>query len=97
MGVTKKKSSLPDARNLTKRIATDMAKMVNDLTKLRKMTEEIKTKLDTTLDDKAADRMYDFYTDVASLEQNIEDAHYRFKAMYEELGGTDIIPAPCDG
>ena len=40
MGVTKKKSSLPDARNLTKRIATDMAKMVNDLTKLRKMTEE---------------------------------------------------------
>lgn len=98
MSSTKKKSSsLAEARGLTKKISTNMAKMVDDLTKLRKATEVIKTNLDAAGDEKAADRMYDFYTDVASLEQNIEDAHYRFKAMYEELGGTDIIPDPCDG
>lgn len=96
MGNTKKTaSSLSEAKKLTKKISISMAKMVDDLTKLRKATETIKTNLDATGDEKAADRMYDFYTEVAHLEADIEDAHYSFKEMYEYLGGTDVIPDPA--
>ena len=98
MSNTKKTAaSLSDAKKLTKKISISMAKMVDDLTKLRKATEAIKTNLDATGDEKAADRMYDFYNEVAHLESDIEDAHYSFKEMYEELGGTDVIPDPIDG
>ena len=98
MGNTKKTaSSLSEAKKLTKKISISMAKMVDDLTKLRKATEAIKTNLDATRDEKAADRMYDFYNEVAHLESDIEDAHHSFKEMYEELGGTDVIPDPIDG
>lgn len=90
----KNTSSLPDARKLTKRLATSMAKVVDDLTKLRKLSEEIKNKLDNTSDTEMADSMYIFYNRVAHLEQEIEEAHYDFKQMYEELGGTDTIPDP---
>lgn len=96
MNNTKKTAaSLSDAKKLTKKISISMGKMVDDLTKLRKATEAIKTNLDATGDEKAADRMYDFYTEVAHLEADIEDAHYSFKEMYEELGGTDVIPDPA--
>ena len=96
MSNTKKTAaSLSDAKKLTKKISISMAKMVDDLTKLRKATEAIKTNLDATGDEKAADRMYDFYNEVAHLEADIEDAHYSFKEMYEELGGTDVIPDPA--
>ena len=98
MGVTKNKaSSLSEAKKLTKKISIAMAEMVNDLTKLRKATEAIKTNLDATSDEKAADRMYDFYNEVSHLESDIEEAHYSFKSMYEELGGTDVIPDPDMG
>lgn len=98
MGSTKKKSSsLVEARRLTKKISTNMAKMVNDLTELRKVTEELKSALGSTLDEDVADRMYAFYVEVADLEENLDETYYDFKHMYEELGGTDVIPDPCDG
>lgn len=97
MGNTKKTASLSDARNLTKRVATNMAKMVNDLTELRKVTEELKNTFDSTLDEDVADRMYAFYVEVSDLEEHLDETYYDFKHMYEELGGTDIIPEPCAG
>lgn len=98
MSSTKKKSSsLAEARRLTKKISTDMAKMVNDLTELRKVTEELKNTFDNTLDEDVADRMYAFYVEVSDLEEHLDETHYDFKHMYEELGGTDIIPDPCAG
>lgn len=98
MSSTKKKSSsLAEARRLTKKISTDMAKMVNDLTELRKVTEELKNTFDSTLDVDVADRMYAFFVEVADLEEHLDETHYDFKHMYEELGGTDIIPDPCAG
>lgn len=97
MGGTKKKASLPDVRNLTKRVATDMAKMVDNLTKLRKMTEEIKNKFDADHNEDAADQMYEFYNSIVRMESDIADSHYYFKEMYADMGGTDVIPDPCDG
>lgn len=98
MGNTKKTaSSLSEAKKLTKKISISMAKMVDDLTKLRKATEVIKTNLDATGDEKAADTMYNFYNEVAGLESDIADSHYSFKEWYEYLGGTDVIPDPIDG
>lgn len=98
MGSTKKKSSsLVEARRLTKKISTDMSKMVNDLTELRKVTEELKNTFDSTSAEDVADRMYAFYNEVADLEENLDETYYDFKHMYEELGGTDIIPDPCAG
>ena len=44
----KKSSSLAEARRLTKKISTNMSKMVNDLTELRKVTEELKNTFDST-------------------------------------------------
>jgi len=93
----KKSSSLAEARRLTKKISTDMAKMVNDLTELRKVTEELKNTFDSTLDVDVADRMYAFFVEVSDLEEHLDETHYDFKHMYEELGGTDIIPDPCAG
>jgi hypothetical protein len=97
VGSTKKKASLPDVRNLTKRVATNMAKMVDDLTKLRKMTEEIKNKLDADHNEDAADQMYEFYNSIVRMESDIADSHYYFKEMYADMGGTDTIPDPCAG
>lgn len=88
---TKKSSSLSDARNLTKRVCTGMRKIVKDLTALRNATEDIRSKLDKTPDVKAADRMYDFYNEIAHLESEIAEVYPYFKDMYEELGGTDAI------
>ena len=89
-----KASHLYEARTLTKRVAVSATKLVNDLTKLRKATEEIKTALDKTPDEKAANRMYDFCCEIAHIESEIEEAHYYFKDKYEELGGTDEIIDP---
>lgn len=98
MGSTKKKSSsLVEARRLTKKISTNMSKMVNDLTELRKVTEDLKNTFDSTSDVDVADRMYAFYVEVSDLEEHLDETHYDFKQMYEELGGTDIIPDPCAG
>lgn len=98
MSSTKKKSSsLEETRRLTKKISTNMAKMVNDLTELRKVTEELKNTFDSTLDEDVADRMYAFYVEVSDLEEHLDETYYDFKHMYEELGGTDIIPEPCAG
>lgn len=95
MDSTKKKSSsLAEARRLTKKISTNMAKMVNDLTELRKVTEKLKNTFDRTSAEDVADRMYAFYNEVADLEENLDETYYDFKHMYEELGGTDSIPAP---
>jgi hypothetical protein len=95
MGNAKKKtSSISDARKLTKRIATSMAKMVDDLAKLRPIAEEIKTKLDGTSEQGMADCMYKFYGEVARLEDELADYQYYFKDMYETFGGTDSIPDP---
>ena len=93
----KKISSLEDARKLIKKTATSMAKLVNDLTELRNVTEDIKNKLDDTPDKEAADMMYRFYEEVAQLEDELDMSHYSFKQMYEELGGTDDIPNPVEG
>jgi hypothetical protein len=71
-----------------------MAKMVDDLTKLRPVAEEIKNRLDNTSETGMADCMYKFYEDVARLEDILADYHYYFKDMYETLGGTDNIPDP---
>lgn len=90
----KKSSSLSEARRLTKKISTDMAKMVNDLTELRKVTEELKNTFDSTLDVDVADRMYAFYNEVADLEEHLDETYYDFKHMYEELGDMDTIPSP---
>lgn len=92
-----KASFLYEARTLTKRVAVSATKLVNDLTKLRKATEEIKIALDKTPDETAASKMYDFYCGIAHLESEIEEAHYYFKDKYEELGGTDVIPDPDNG
>ena len=94
MSETKKSSTLMTARNLTKKIATSMTTMVNDLTKLRKVTEELKNTFNSTSDEDAADRMYAFYVEVSDLEEHLDETHYDFKHMYEELGGTDTIPSP---
>ena len=95
MSSTKKKSSsLVEARRLTKKISTNMAKMVNDLTELRQVTEELKNTFDSTLEVDVADRMYAFYDEVADLEEHLDETYYDFKHMYEELGGTDTIPNP---
>lgn len=96
-GTKKKSSSLAEARRLTKKISTNMAKMVNDLTELRKVTEELKNTFDSTLDVDVADRMYAFFVEVSDLEEHLDETHYDFKHMYEELGGTDVIPDPCAG
>ena len=93
----KKSSSLSEARRLTKKISTDMTKMVNDLTELRKATEDIKNKLDADSNWETADMMYRFYEEVAHLEDDLDMYHQSFKQMYEELGGTDTIPDPCAG
>ena len=58
---------MSDARKLTKRIATSMAKMVDDLVQLRPVAEEIKNKLDNTSEQGMADCMYKFYEEVARL------------------------------
>ena len=97
MGSTKKKASLPDVRNLTKRVATNMAKMVDDLTKLRKMSEEIRNEFDADHNEDAADLMYEFHDSIARMESDIADSHCYFKEMYADMGGTDIIPDPCAG
>lgn len=95
MRKTKKKtSSMSDAKKLLRRLATSMAKMVDDLAKLRPIAEEIKTKLDDTSEKEMADCMYKFYEDVVRLEDEIADYHHYFKDMYEMLGGTDTIPDP---
>ena len=94
---TKKKSSLSNVRNLTKRVATNMAKMVDDLTNLRKMSEEIKNEIDSDHNEDAADQMYEFYNSIVRMESDIADSHYYFKEMYADMGGTDVIPDPCDG
>ena len=95
MSSTKKKSSsLSEARRLTKKISTNMAKMVNDLTELRKVTEELKNIFDSTLDVDVADRMCAFYDEVGDLEEHLDETYYDFKHMYEEFGGTDTIPDP---
>lgn len=95
MSNTKKKtSSISDAKRLTKRIATSMAKMVDDLAKLRPVAEEIKNKLDSTSETGMADCMYKFYEETTRLEDMLADYHYYFKDMYETLGGTDNIPDP---
>lgn len=95
--MAKKKSSLVEARTLLKRVTTSMAKMINDLAKLRKATEDIKNKLDADLNEEAADMIYRFYEEVAQLEDDLDISHYSFKQMYEELGGTDVIPDPDNG
>lgn len=97
MSNTKKKtSSMSDAKQLTKRIATSMVKMVDDLTKLRPVAEEIKDRLDNTSETGMADCMYKFYEEVARLEDMLADYHHYFKDMYETLGGTSTIPNPKD-
>ena len=56
MRKTKKtSSSMLDAKKLLRRLATSMAKMVDDLAKLRPVAEEIKNKLDDTSEDEIAD------------------------------------------
>lgn len=93
----KKLSSLEVERRLIKKTATSMAKLVNDLTKLRNVTEDIKNKLDADSDGETADMMYQFYEEVARLEDELDMSHHSFKQMYEELGGTDDIPDPVEG
>ena len=93
----KKLSSLEKERRLIKKTATAMAKLVNDLTKLRNMTEEVKNKFDASANWQTSDMMYRFYTEVAQLEDDLDASHYSFKQMYEELGGTDEIPDPVKG
>ena len=59
MRKTKKtSSSMLDAKKLLRRLATSMAKMVDDLAKLRPVAEEIKNKLDDTSEKEMADCMY---------------------------------------
>ena len=93
----KKLSSLEVERRLIKKTATSMAKLVNDLTKLRNVTEDIKNKLDADSDGETSDMMYRFYEEVAQLEDELDMSHHSFKQMYEELGGTDDIPDPVEG
>ena len=90
-------SSLSEAKRLTKHVSTEMAKMVNDLTKLRNVTDKIKANLDIVSEEKVAEKMYDFYNEIARLEMELDEAHYYIKHMYEELGGTDVIPDPDMG
>lgn len=92
----KKISSLETERRLIKKTATSMARLVNDLTKLRYATEELKTKFNESADWQTSDMMYRFYDEVANLEEELDISHYSFKQMYEELGGTDEISDPVD-
>lgn len=93
----KKLSSLEKERRLIKKTATAMAKLVNDVTKLRKMTEEVKNEFDATADWQTSDMMYRFYNEVVQLEDDLDASHHSFKEMYEELGGTEEIPDPVKG
>ena len=93
----KRTSSLETERRLLKKTATSMTRLVNDLTKLRKVTEEIQSRFDEAADSQISDMMYRFYNEVAQLEEELDTSHYSFKQMYEELGGTDVIPDPIEG
>ena len=93
----KRTSSLETERRLLKKTATSMTRLVNDLTKLRKVTEEIQSRFDEAADSQISDMMYRFYNEVAQLEEELDTSHYSIKQMYEELGGTDVIPDPIEG